>query len=216
MLLPVPACAQVAGNITLASADMFRGESLSGNDPAVSAAISFDHPSGLFAGGSVTIAAGEQHPRLASASQYAGFALRRGEVSIEAGVIHRDYGDVIDTDYRKHYFEGFVGVSRRSLRARVYISPDYLIDGRTSYYGELNLRLLKVGKWSLNGHVGLSVIPKDLDSPEHGMNTYRDWSLQVSWPVGKFSMSLGVSATDYPVFSESGRAKVVFAISRAF
>lgn len=216
MLLPVPALAQVAGNVALASADMFRGESLSGNDPALSAAVSIDHPSGLFAGASVTIAAGDRSPRLSSSNQYVGFAIRSGETSFEAGAIHRDYGEMFDEAYRKHYFEGFVGVSRRSLRVRVYVSPDYLVDGRNTYYGEVNLRLLKVGKWSLNGHAGLSVIPKDLDSPEHGMNTYRDWSVQVSRPVGAFSVSLSVAATDYPVFSENGRAKVVFAISRAF
>lgn len=215
-MLPHPALAQVAGSIALSSADMFRGESLSGDDPALSVAVSIDHSSGLFAGGSVTVTAGEHSPRFSSSSQYAGFAMRSGETSIEAGVIHRDYGDMFDTAYRKHYFEGFVGVSRRSLRARVYISPDYLVDGRNTYYGEVNLRILKVGKWSLNGHAGLAVIPKDLDSPEHGMDTYRDWSLQVTRPVGKFSLSLSVAATNYPVFSENGRAKVVFAISRAF
>jgi len=32
------------------------------------------------------------------------------------------------------------------LRLRLYVSPDYLVDGRNTYYAELNLRLFKVGK----------------------------------------------------------------------
>ena len=188
MLLPAPARAQIAGNVTLSSADMFRGETLSGNDPALSLAVGIDHPSGLFAGASVTVAAGERSPRLTSSGQYAGYAVRSGEVSIEAGVVHRDYGEMFDTAYRKHYFEGFVGISRRSLRARIYVSPDYLVDGRTTYYVEINARLLKVGKWSLTAHGGLSLIPEDLDAPRQGLRAYEDWSLEVSRPGGKFYM----------------------------
>ena len=142
-------------------------------------------------------------------------AVQFPELALEVwGRPHRDYGDMYDPSYRKHYFEAFVGVSHRSMHARFYLSPDYLQDGRTSYYAELNMRVLKVGKWSLNAHGGLSLIPEDL--PQQKLRDFEDWSAQISRPVGKFSVSLGVSATNYPVFSESGRAKVVFAINRAF
>ncbi len=215
-LAATPAAAQVAGNVSLASADMFRGETLSGNDPALSVAVNIDHSSGLFAGASITAAAGDRDPRITSATQYAGYALRKGETSLEVGVIHRDYGEMFDPAYRKHYFEGFVGVSHRSIRARIYVSPDYLQDGRTTYYGEVNVKLLQAGKWSLNAHAGLSLIPADLDAEDQGMQDYEDWSVQISRPVGKFSVSLGVSGTNYPVFSENGRAKVFAVISRSF
>lgn len=208
--------AQISGTISLASNEMFRGESVSGNDPAVSAAFSLDSDSGLFAGASASIAAGGESPRLTSATQYAGYAIRKGQVSAEVGVIHRRYQRVVDTAYRRDYFEIYAGISTRTIKARVYVSPDYLVDGRSSYYGEVNARLLAVGKWSLDGHAGLHLIPPDIGSAKRGLRNYQDWRVQVSRPLGKVFVSAGIAGTNYPVFSPSGKARVFASISRAF
>ncbi|MBB6125037.1 uncharacterized protein (TIGR02001 family) [Sphingobium subterraneum] len=151
-----------------------------------------------------------------SANQYAGYGVRRGTGSFEIGVIHRDYREMLDSAYKLHYFEGFAGVALGNVRARVYVSPDYLRDSRTTYYGEVNARLLRSGKWSLNGHVGVSLIPEDKTVPNPGMNLYRDWSLQVDRPLGRFSFSAGVAQTNYPVFRSNQHARVYASISRAF
>lgn len=195
---------------------MFRGESISGNDPAFSMAVSVEGPAGLFAGASASVAVGKDDPHLSAATQYAGYALRQGRTSIEIGVIHRYYSRVIDTDYRKDFFEGYVGVSHRAIKARIYVAPDYLRNSRATYYGEINARLLARGQWSLDGHAGLSLIPRDINSGRKGMEHFRDWRVQVSRPVGKTFLSAGLAGTNYPVYSASGSARVFASISYAF
>ncbi len=214
-LCSVAAHAQFAGSITLASKEMFRGESVGGNDPALSAAISFDHDSGLFAGASASMAAGSRDPYFLASNQYAGFALRRGKTSIELGVIHRDYDAVEDADYSTHYAEAFVGLSHGPIRARVYVSSDYLLDGSTSYYGEVEARLGRIEKCTIGVHGGLSLLPPETGT-DGGMRTYVDWNLHANRPLGKFSLSLGVSGTNYPVFGSSKGPTVFASINRAF
>ncbi len=190
--LLLPAClhtiaahAQIAANVTLATSDVYRGESTSGDDGAASLEISYDHPSGFFAGASVTMAGGQHDPHFNGSIQYIGYTVQRGETSFELGVIHRDYRDrsMFDVAYSAHYSEGFIGVSRRNLRLRLYVSSDYLRDSRTTYYGEVNARLIKSGKWSVNGHLGISLIPPDPGAT--GMRARYDWSVQASRPLGR-------------------------------
>jgi len=199
---PAVSHAQVAANFALSSNAVFRGETISADDPAATGSVSFDHASGLFGGASITVAAGGRNPRVAATSQYAGFALRSGTTSLEGGAIHRRYGVIADEAYSRDYFEGFVGISRRNLKARIYISPDYLIDARTTYYGEIEARLFHHGPWSLNGRGGLYLIPPDIGAPGR-MRQYYDWGLSVTRPVGKFGTTLGVVGSNYPVFSVS-------------
>ncbi len=222
-IIPTPAFGQIAASVTLASSDVFRGESTSGNDPALSLSVSADHSSGLFAGASVTAAAGDKPLRINGASQYVGFAHQLGTTALEIGLIHRSYGsqELADEDYRKNYFEAFVGLNRPNLRLRLYMSPNYLRDSRNSFYGEVNGRLLKKGSWSLNGHAGISMLPAD--PGQTGMRFYEDWSLQVSRPLGKFSVSAGLVATNYAIFEQRRGVKIfsnpprfVASISRSF
>ncbi len=221
---PARARVQVAANVMLESNALFRGETISLDDPAVSVELSADHSSGLFAGASVSVAAGGRDPRMVANTQYAGFATRSGQTTLEIGAIHRNYGStyIADDAYRGNYFEGFVGVARKNFKLRLYVSPDYLVDGRTTYYGEVSAHLLKKGEWSLNGRGGLSVIPQDIGTPG-GMRFYYDWRLAASRPVGKFTASLGIAGTNYPIFGVSkgegffsNSPKVFASMSRAF
>jgi uncharacterized protein (TIGR02001 family) len=218
-----PAQADIAANITVATSDIFRGESTSDNDAATGLEISYDRPAGLFAGASVTFAGGQHDPHFNSATQYVGYALQRGETTFEMGVIHRDYAarSVFDTEYSPHYFEGFVGVSRRRLLLRLYLSPNYLRDGRMSYYGEMSKMLLKSGKFSLFGLGGLTLLPPD--SGQGGMRVYYDWKFQATRSLGRASVGLGIAGTNYPVFGPNNGAgfsqnkpRIFASISRAF
>lgn len=195
---------------------MFRGETISSNDPAVSLSLGFDGPAGFFAGASASVAGGGGDPRINSSVQYAGYALRKGEVSLEAGVIHRNYRRVVDSAYRNQFFEGYAGIARRSIKARIHVSPDYLRDGRMTYYGEVNARLLALGEWGIDGHAGLSLIPRDIGSGRKGLRHYRDWRVQVSRPVGRAFVSAGVAGTNYPVYSASGKARAFASLGYAF
>lgn len=216
MAVAQPAHAQFAGSVALSSNETFRGETISRDDPTLSLSASLDHQSGLFAGAGASIAAGGGDVRLAQASQYAGYALRSGTVSFEAGVVHRTYAEVTDTDYRKDFVEFFAGITHKSVKARVYVSPNYRRDNRASYYGEMNTRLIGVGRWSLDGHAGLSLIPGDRTEGAARWETYYDWRLQVSRPLGRLFVSGGVAATNYPVYGASGKARAFVSTSIAF
>lgn len=216
VLIPVSVRAQVAGNIAVTSNEVFRGETVTGDAPAVSAGVSLDGPGGFFAGASATLAVRDGHPLLAAATEYVGYALRRSDISMELGVIHRHYARLVDVGYRRGFFEGYAGLSRRNVKLRVYVSPDYLRDGRASYYAEINALLLKAGSWSLDGHAGLSLIPQDIGSASGGVRNYEDWRLQVSRPLGRLFLSAGVAGTNYPVYDASGKPRVYTSASIAF
>jgi len=209
-----PAWAQLAGTLSLSSNEMFRGETISRGDPALSLALSLDSPEGLFAGAGASVAAGDHEPRLSSLVQYAGYALRRDRTSFEVGLIHRRYDTVFDGDVRRDFFEAYAGISHGAMKARIYVSPDYHRSGRTSYYGEVNARLLSVEKWSIDGHAGLALTPHD--TGRKGLRDHYDWRLQASRPIGRLFLSLGVAGTSYPVYSPSGKARGFVSLSHAF
>ena len=211
-----PATAQVAANVTLASNQIFRGETISADDPGLTLAVSADLPGGLFAGADASFAAGSREPRFTAATVYAGIARKAGPFSLEAGVIHRDYPAIFDEAYRPHYTEFYVGAAVRRLRLRAYVSPDYLADGRATYYAEANADLARLGSWQLEGHGGFWLIPHDRETAQSGFISYEEWGLRASRPLGPFALSLGLVASNYPVFGPSGKARVTAAISRAF
>lgn len=211
-----PAAAQVAANVTLASNQLFRGETISGDDPGVTLAVSADLPGGLFAGADASFAAGGESPRLTVSNQYAGVALRLGEASLELGAIHREYGPVYDEAYRRRYTEIYAGVNLRKVHVRAYVSPDYLVDGRNTYYLEVNAQLATIEDWRLEAHGGLSLIPHDLDDPDKSLISYEDWSVRASRAVGPFTFGMGLAATNYPVFGPTGKVRFSAQLSRAF
>jgi uncharacterized protein (TIGR02001 family) len=219
MLASPAAASQEAGfavDLALQSNQMFRGETISQDDPGAMAAISLDLPGGVYAGADVAAAAGGRPLRMTMNSQYAGVATRSGRTSIEIGVIHRHYRDNSDTDYRNDYFEGYVGLKRGKTRLRFYASPDYFFDGRMSYYAELQTRLATVGKWSVDGHVGLTAVPQDAGSTKSFPRIYEDWSLSAGREVKGFGLSVGVASTNYPVVGPSGKLRFHATLSRAF
>lgn len=216
LVSPAPALAQLAGNVTLQSNQTFRGETISRDDPGIAVALSVDSDTGLYVGADASFAAGSGKPRFTAANQYAGYAVKRGALSLEAGVVHRNYGSMFDTAYRKQFFEFYAGASFRRIRLRAYVSPDYLIDGRTTYYIDASAGLATISRWRIDGHAGLSLIPPDLTERQGYLRTYADWSLRASRPLGRFTFSAAVTATNYPVFSPSGKARFSASLSRAF
>ena len=219
VVFPDPAFGQVqaAGSFSLQSNQTFRGESISLDDPGASLAVAIDGPGGLFVGGDISVAAGtSDRLRITAHSQYAGVAVRKGRTSLEFGVIHRKYRENVDVDYRNDFIEGFVGVSRGNTKVRIYASPNYMRDGRTSYYAEADTKLLSVGKWSLQGHGGITVVPQDAGAPTGTMRFYEDWSLSLGREVRGFNLSFSLASSNYPVVSASGKVRLSAVISRAF
>jgi len=192
---------------------VYRGETISDDDPAITLAVGYDNPTGFYLGADASVAAGAHDPLLVASSQYAGYTFKSGKTSIEFGLVHHDYRELADVDYNAHYSEAFVGLRRGKARMRIYVSPDYLKDGGPSYYGEVEAQLLKVSQWSLQGRAGLSVIPSGAPG---AFDVYYDWSVQASRSLGKLDVGLGVTGSNYPVFGSSGSARFFASVSRAF
>ena len=217
--LAFPAHAQdigIGGSIALQSNQMFRGESISRDAPGFSAAVAVDGLAGLYAGADVAVALVGGDPQVTMNSQYAGLARRSGTVSFEVGAVHRHYRDNVDTDYNRDFFEGYAGLSRGATRLRLFVSPDYLRDGRTTYYLELESRLLRIGKWSLQGHGGLSLIPQAPGSTASMPRAYEDWSLTLGRDVRGFNLGFGLASSNYPVIGASGEARFSATVRRVF
>lgn len=206
-----------AGYLSFSTNEVFRGESVSEDSPAVTAAVSLDHGSGFFGGGSATVAVAKGNgDRLATATQHAGFAVRRSATSFEIGVIHRSYGRIVDTDYNRQFIEGYVGVSGRTISTKLFVSPNYRRDGRATYYGQIDARLFTVHGWSGEAHVGLSLIPEPSGRSRDSLHYYRDWRVRLSRPIGRLNFTIGAAGTNYPVYAESGRVRFSAAFGAAF
>jgi uncharacterized protein (TIGR02001 family) len=204
----------VAGNLAIASNELFRGDSLSDESPVLRGALSIDLPAGFFAGGSLSLAQREAGVRAIASSQYAGWAVRTGQVSIEAGAIHRHYTLIVDHDYRPDYVEVFAGVSGGKARLRLSVSPDYLRSGRVSYYGDAGIRLFRLRGVAFDGHAGLSLIPDGARA--NRLVPYVDASVDASRPLGPFTVTATLAWTNYPVFSASNGPRFAASIGKSF
>ncbi len=214
-LLPATSAqAQVAAGVTVATNQIFRGQSVSSDGPAASLALSYDHPSGAFTGASFSMAVDDGGPVLNANTQYVGYALRRGQTSYEIGAVRRAYRYLSDRDYARSYLEGFVGVSRGRTSARLFASTNYHRDKRATFYGEVNTTLIERKGWSINGHAGVSLVPGHNGGSE--LRAYPDWKIDASRSVGKFFVGVGVAGTSYPVVAPDGKPRLFAVLSRAF
>lgn len=128
-LLPVPAAALSLGPVTIGgdaqivSDYRFRGVSLSGRDPAVSASLSLDGPAGLFAGAIAT----SDSNYLGGDGEidvYGGWRGDAGPVTATAGVFHRAFPDANLADYT----EVFGSVAKSLGPAQVTLGVNYAPD----------------------------------------------------------------------------------------
>lgn len=213
--LPARVQAQVAGSISLSSNEEFRGTSTDGDNPSATAGVSYDHASGLYAGVSATLIAQQGVVRFNTATQYAGYAVRRDGRSFELGVVHRSYRQHLDPDYDDDYWEGYVGVSTGRFAARIYISPDYPGNGQPSGYGDFNLRIATVENWTLSAHGGVLVMPSDR-VPAGPLRLLPDWRVAVGRPVGAFDVRLALSDGKFDALGSHSGPRLVASAGFAF
>lgn len=133
--------AQLSGSAGLLSNYLYRGISLSSEQPAARLALNYDANSGWYGGTQVV------NGQLAGTTQrqlhwttYAGYAQRlAGGLAWEAGV--SQYGFAHQASWNFHEFYG--GLAGDNLNARLYYSPDYLGLGQRTWFAEVN------GGWRL-------------------------------------------------------------------
>jgi uncharacterized protein (TIGR02001 family) len=209
---PAPAQAATAGNITVATQDVYRGDQGSKGDPVVTLGLHHEDISGFYIGGNVTVAVDQGSARLASGSQYAGFSLTAGRTTIELGVIHRTYRRDYSDEYEPDFTEAYIGVSRGSLTGRIFLSPRY-VPGRFSVYTEVDAEIYSYHGWSLSSHAGLRLTSTS-GPPIVSETTKLDGSLRLEKTIGKFA--IGATVTDVASRDGVETPRVAIAANFAF
>lgn len=177
------ASAQVSGSVSLVSNYVYRGVSLSNDNPETQVNLNADFDSGWFAGAFASpIDLPSTHGQ---AVAYGGYARQwTSDLSWEAGLSETAYTGGGSQDYT----EAFVGLSSDRLNGRLYYSPNYLGQSVHSIYGELNFNLPLGESVRLIAHAGYLSIPQggQTGSASHGDErvglAYHvgDWNLQWS------------------------------------
>jgi uncharacterized protein (TIGR02001 family) len=154
LLLSASAHGQWAGRIAAETDHRFRGVSLSGEDPTLSVSLAYDHPSGWYAGASLTRVELEPGSHGAATTLYAGYARRRDEgLAYEGGATLTHFGGDAEQDYGELYG----GLIAERWSARLYVSPRYLGRDVRTLYAEVNAAVPLTLAWRAFAHAGALV-----------------------------------------------------------
>lgn len=196
--------AGTAGNIVVATQDIYRGDQASNGDPTATLGVHHETDSGLYLGGTITVAlGGEAGTRLSSGSQYGGYSVRAGGTTFDIGVIHRTYRADYSDEYARDFTEVYAGVTRGKLTARVFLSPQY-VPGRFSVYAEADLALFERRGWSLSSHAGLR-LTRASGPPINTETTKFDYAIRAGKAFGRLSIGAALSGAATKYGAESPR-----------
>ncbi|HEY0435157.1 MAG TPA: TorF family putative porin, partial [Phenylobacterium sp.] len=138
--LPNPVLAQVSGSVSVVSDYRLRAASMSDRQPAVTLTLTDDLANGVYFG--ATAVAGE--PRNAETQvlghiEFVGFAHRAANgLTWEVGADNVDFDLYPEPNFHLSYSEAYAGFSNGTFSSRLYISPNYLKEGLTAGYLEVN------------------------------------------------------------------------------
>jgi uncharacterized protein (TIGR02001 family) len=188
--------------------------------------VSYDDPSGLYAGGSAVGAIRGGEPYLLGLQANLGYSMRLSpRVSIDGGVTRTQYFAGYGTSRNFNYTEAYVGLALPVVTARLSYSPDYYRDGVDTLYAELDGGFEPAPDWFLSAHAGALTY---LDAPPiYFPRTRYDWRVGASRQLGRFGLHLDVSGRllgepDGYVLPPAlahitrDRTVVVFSVTRAF
>ena len=146
------ASAQVAVDVSVASDNDFRGNSLSNHTAVVALAAAFDHPDGWFAGALASEARfRSDHRTSPQLVTDAGYAQRLSSgLSWEVGATATFFPNASIYNYS----EVFAGLAADTWSTRLYVSPEYYGQHARSEYLEFNLARPLGERLRLLGHVG--------------------------------------------------------------
>ena len=151
--------AQVSGSVAALSDYRFRGISQSDNNPALQAALAFDHTTGLFASAfASSVDFGGVSDANVETVLAAGYAARlHPDLSWEAGIVYYRYPGSRagrETDYT----EGFAGVTWRNVNARFLCHAALFRRWRSALYAELNATFALNERLAVTAHAGFARI----------------------------------------------------------
>jgi len=211
-----PAKAQLSGTIGLQSDYRYRGVSLSDGRPVATFDLSYDHPSGFYAGGSAIGAVPDGEARSLGFIEYLGYSTpRRGGMSWDFGIDNQDlayYYDRRRIPWR--YAEAYVGVVGDNLSAHIHYSPNYLRPGYGALYAEVDGSVKPADNWRLFAHLGANFPVGDVE----GRRQRWDARVGVARQLGPFELQASVVATtpSPPALTPQGRTTLVVGASWFF
>ncbi|GAA0325502.1 hypothetical protein GCM10009087_39780 [Sphingomonas oligophenolica] len=211
--------AQLAAAIGFESDYRLRGHSLSAGYPVVTADISYDDRSGLYLGASAIGVVSGERPGFLGAQADIGYAKRLGpDLTIDVGLLRSNYTSRFSGSRAAHYTEAYVGLTRRWLSSRLYVSPDYFGNGVSIVYGEIEAVAEPLPKLQLNAHLGgLTYLSAP---PLYGRRGQYDWRLGVSRQSRLIevhaALSGGGPGRDYYSGTPRSRTAFVVGVSHSF
>lgn len=188
-----PASAQLGASFGIESNYRHRGYSLSSGDPAASAQLTYDHPSGAYFALAGLARLDDDDPRFMGVLGNLGYARRLSRtVTIDVGILRsqirrsRAYADP------HHYTEIYAGAAVGRFVGRLYYSPDYRRGDVSTLYGELEAGFEPAENWRLSGHVGSLLY---LTAARYGGkgSMHHDWRITAARQFGRFEIHSAVS-----------------------
>jgi uncharacterized protein (TIGR02001 family) len=190
---------EISANVAFTSDYVFRGVSLSGEDPAVQGGV--DWTSDQFYVGTWGSSLGSAGTSM-ELDLYAGWTPSTGPVSWDLGLIGYFYPGADDAGAEFDYYEGklaasFHPVESGTLGAAVYYSPENFGETGNAVYYEVNGEYDFNDAWKVTGAIGQQSID-DVDGPG-GANVdddYMTWNLGVTHAFHGFEIDLRYTEAD--------------------
>ncbi len=190
--------AEVSANVSLTSDYVFRGVSLSDNDPAIQGGFDWSNDS-FYAG-----VWGSSLPDGTELDLYAGYTPTLGAVTFDFGVIGYFYPGAEDDDAEFDYMEFLAGASygvteQFSIGGAVYFTDENYGETGEAVYYEINATFAASDALEFSGAFGNQSI-EDADG-EDGIDVteesdYNTWNLGATYAFHGFSLDFRYHDTD--------------------
>jgi len=191
---PVPACAQISGNIDVESDYRLRSYSLSAGRPVATAQIGYDDDSGVYFSLSATGEIGHDDPLFLGVQGNIGYVRRlNATLSIDGGIARSQYRSPDRESGPHNYTEIYLGLASGPFAARVYYSPDYDQADVSSLYTEVEATFRPATNWRVNGHLGSQIYLATSAQYLAGRAARYDWRLGVARELGNFDLHAALS-----------------------
>ncbi len=197
-----------SGSVTLASEYVFRGISMSDEDPAIQGSLNWQHDSGAYVG--VWASSGEFAEGSIEADYYIGYGNEVNGVNYDISVIYYTYpGDEVDANY----FEimGKVGYDLGVVSLTTGVG--YVPEGQDAYGDDDAVYLFSDATvpipntpLSAGFHIGYT---------DFGSSDYTEWSAGLYATVVGLNLGLVYQDTDISNF-DNADSRVVFSVSKSF
>jgi hypothetical protein len=138
---------------------------------------------------------------------YGGYAGRlTQDLSWDLGASNTNVTDYDSVKYTVNYTELYAGISSRHLSAKLYYSPDYLGESRSSVYADLSASISPAPHWRLFGHAGV-LTPLDGSAWGGGRREIYDLRAGVAAQVKSCEFSLAWTTATPQIYAEPFRSE---------